>query len=360
MTLDHLYLTKTAHVNDVYCFVLSNETQLHMHCGLGYHIFLAGFEEAWFEDQSTPFRCSHLEQGMVWNPVVRIFKDVVAYLSNPRTQKRWLRLCQHLSSPTPTMPLLATHGTLLTRILPLVNTPYLPSQDRMPTPLHDPSMYDMATIQQEIQRMFDVFYKEYTALSGMFLRPGNLERMLEDWIDYLVAFKKEFFANPEQTMGMLRKVLYQYMIEHKYTHISFKSFDVSRMVIGLYTWSEWYERYLQLIVHATFDPSTLHEETLRTMACLELFFDRDMLQQPSLVVRHPQRACINVHFFSIQIPDTNTTTLPKTKKVSRSGSTTYHTLEVPYLALYETLAPIHPMLRSSVIYGEWYDCPPSK
>lgn len=325
MTLDHLFVTKTKHLHDVHMLVLSDDLQIALECPYGYHVFLAGFEDAWFDDRPSPFRCPH--PARPWNPIREVAQCLL-----PK-KRRWQRCVRHLDKRTPTLPLADAYPDILGRILPLVSTPRIPGRHHDIRPLHDPCSYDAQTIQHEIRRVFHMFHEEYVKLETMFVRQANLERLLEDWIDQLIAFKHDFFQTPEQTLSILRKVLYQYMVDHKYTHISFKQFDVSRMVVALYTWSQWYERYLQLIVHATFDDENLHEESVRMMACLQLFFERDPLPESLLL---EDKTNVTVHFYDFS---------------SHDHHHHHHTSQrVPLSRLLQEFSDVHPMLRSSAMY----------
>ena len=341
MTMDNLFITKTKHRHDVHVFVLSDDTQLSMHCPHGYHIYLSGFEEAWFADRTTPFRCANVLGKQSWNPIMNVVESLTPSLLRPsgmsaRTRKRWKRFCGHVRPFATDIPLASSHSAILRCILPLVNTPYLQCSRFVPT-LHDPHQYEPSVIHTQLERMFGIFHQEYQKLSSMFLRQENLERMLRHWTEHLIAFKQDFLKDPEPTLAILRKVLYQYMIDHKYTHISVKSFDLSRMIVALYTWSQWYERYLQLASVQVFDPHMLQEETVRMMACMELFFCHDPLPVPSSDQSQPH-STITVHFHHLS------------PIAYEEHGNAYARTSTTWTEMVEKFADIHPMLRTPYIY----------
>jgi hypothetical protein len=174
-------------------------------------------------------------------------------------------------------------------------------------------------MKKEQEKMFDSFYTEFQLLQNQFGNINYAISLLKDWIDIFSLYKKDFFENPEQTLKLLRKICYQYLITHKLNHISFQSFDFSKMILSLYLWTEWSEKLFFLSQNDLYS-SDKHDKMI--MTCLDLFFLHDDLYETNQIDK--------IHIYDLQ--------------------SSKYSIKTCSSDLFLQLKEIHPVLRSNFLY----------
>lgn len=259
LTIDNLYLKKTHH-DHTFLFVVDKTMQFMMPCVHGYHIFISGFEECLFRHERHALYLKIIPKR--WNPYGYVCKHILQTM-NDTMPHNFKILCETMLS-TPRVKLECTQDKeILLRLLPLVHVNSHSKKTTSTTP--------EKVVRKEIRKMFGIFSKESEMLASKFTRKLHFYQLLEDWVDILSVYKDDFFHDPDTTVGVLRKVLYQYMIDHRYSHISFKTFDLSRMLVSLFLWSQWYEK---LLVHLPI----IHDndrDDIQWIGCLETVLEKD-------------------------------------------------------------------------------------
>lgn len=260
ITLDHLSIQKTD-IGKTFLMVLDETQQFVVHCPYGYHIHVNGFEHSTFRHVSSSLITMDTPQD--WNSTRRLCKTIYKRLGKECSQE-FRNMVGHAKRQKVVLLGVKEHRTLMLQLFPLVYT----------NTKHVLSIHDQKTIEKEVSKMFQIFYKEYELFRSKFSKMTCFEALIRDWVDILVMYKKDFFQEPELTMTLLRKILYQYMVDHHYSHVSFKTFDLSRMLISLFMWAQWYEIWLQRTGILALDFS---KESLVFIGCLDTFIDTDEL-----------------------------------------------------------------------------------
>jgi hypothetical protein len=121
--------------------------------------------------------------------------------------------------------------------------------------------------------------KEYKNLEKQFSNIEKSRFVLYDWIDILCSYKRDFFIDPDTTLTILRKVLYQYLVDHSMSYISFKTIDITKFIVSLYLWSQWYERYLEK--NPFWNQS--NRDLITIIGCIDVYFKKANHHQPKLV-----------------------------------------------------------------------------
>jgi hypothetical protein len=259
LSMKNLFIQKTE-FHKTFLLVIDKHQQYMISCPFGYHIFIAGFEDAVFEHVSHPLVLRTIPQRL--SPYQLICKPILHHSDVGDNLKK---LCNKIRNHKYTK--IRLEGTededYLLRLLPLVHV----------NRIHQ-NTSDVNTVRKEIRKMYKIFRKESDLLSSKFAREALFLQLLEDWVDILSLYKQDFFDNPDMTMSVIRKVLYQYMIDHKYNHISFKSFDLSRMIVSVYLWCEWYEKLFAHIRLYRID----YRPEKTWIGCLDTIIEEDNFQ----------------------------------------------------------------------------------
>lgn len=258
LTIDNLYLKKTDH-DHTFLFVVDKTMQFMMPCTHGYHIFISGFEECLFRRERHPLYLQVIPKR--WSPYADVCKHILRTMNDIIPQP-FKNLCKKMLSTTRVKLECTDDKEILLRILPLVHI-NSPNETTSPT--------SEKVVRKEIRKMFGIFQKEAEIMASKFTRRMHFYQLLEDWVDILSVYKDDFFHDPDTTVGVLRKVLYQYMIDHRFSHISFKTFDLSRMLVSLFLWSQWYEK---LLVHLSILRDNDRED-IQWIGCLETVLEKD-------------------------------------------------------------------------------------
>ncbi len=266
LTLDNLFIRKTDY-NKTFMLVMDPSHPFLLHCPYGYHIFISGFEECLIGNAPHSLLFHTLPKR--WSSFRLICRSICRELTD--VSKEFKHLSSHLTNRK--IPLVGTedHTDVLLRLFPLVHVNATHPMAKEIT--------DKKTIQKEIQKMFAIFYKEYELFRSKFTKMVYFHQLVDDWVDILVMYKSDFFKDPDVTVALLRKILYQYMIDHHYSHVSFKAFDLPRMLVSLYVWSQWYEKWL-LAIDMFRDRS---QDDLKMIGCLETFLETDDFEEMSSV-----------------------------------------------------------------------------
>lgn len=305
LSLCNLFLVKTTNMND--CFLFTTPTQHYFfHCGYGYHIYIAGFQDCIFKHKSHPLHLTSFPSHPHFFSTIG--QESLSFLNSKSKKCRHFKtLLSHLSSPMCEW----LNVGMLRHIILLVETS------------SSSSSWERETLETEIRKMYDIFVKEFELFRKQFVNEKNVLTLFEEWMEHLVLFKKDFFKNPETTINILRNIFYQSMIDHKYNHISFKSFDLSRMITSLYLWSLHYSHYLSQYVPLCYDSQT--DETI-LMACLELFLTKDT------ILHKNQHQSIIIHHYDF-------------------SSSNYSNMPTTYSHVLNLLYDVHPSLRPSVLFS---------
>jgi hypothetical protein len=174
-------------------------------------------------------------------------------------------------------------------------------------------------IEMEIKKMFELFYKEFKIIEDYFPNQKNtLIGLLQEWINIFYHYKKDFWKDNLTTITLLKKILYQYMIDHHY-NIPLKKIDFKKMIISLYLWTQWFEKLLHS-TNSIFEPFE-NNHPLILLNCIDLFFNHDALYD------HDINTIKIFDFMNQKEYDIN---CPST--------------------LYTQLLKIHPLLRANYIY----------
>lgn len=175
-------------------------------------------------------------------------------------------------------------------------------------------------IKTEINKMFGLFYKEFKIIEDYFPNQKNtLISLLQDWINIFYSYKKDFWKDDTTTIALLKKILYQYLIDHHY-NIPLKKIDLKKMIISLYLWTQWFEKLLHSSSN-TFFGSSEKNNLFILLNCIDLFFHPDTLYNDNITT-------IKVFDFMNQ----------KEYNVDCSS------------VLYHQLLKVHPLLRANYIY----------
>lgn len=256
LSIKNLFIQKTE-FDKTFLLVIDKDKQYMISCPYGYHIFITGFEDAVFENVVHPLVLRTIPRRL--SPYRQICKSLMhRHDVDDNLKKLCSKIINHKYSK------IQWEGTddeeYLLRLLPLVHFNRVKQ-----------TASDVKTIRKEVRKMYSIFRKECDLLSSKFGRMSLFFQLLEDWVDILSLYKQDFFENPDMTISVLRKVLYQYMIDHKYNHISFKLFDLSRMIVGLYLWCEWYEKLLAHVLLYRVD----YLPEMTWIGCLDTIIEED-------------------------------------------------------------------------------------
>jgi hypothetical protein len=274
LTIDNVYIVKTEK-NKSFYFILNESIHLMMHCPYGYHIYLCGFENSLIRHKRHPFLIHHLNNTRrpykaLYDRIISLFEMHELHCSAQCAEKKLYKMITKYKRPKIVLEDCGDKD-IVRRLMPLVD---VNAGTCVPT-------INATVIRKEIAKMFQIFKNEFDHLRSKFTNVTNLYRLLEDWIDTFYVYKKDFFENPDMTMSVLRKILYQYMIDHKYNHISFKTFDLSRLITSIYLWSQWYEKLLLTMQLFDHESST---DDLSWIGCFETIVDEDKFDMTSELV----------------------------------------------------------------------------
>lgn len=270
LTIDNIYIVKTEK-NKSFYFKLNDDVHLMMHCPYGYHIYIAGFEKCLIRHKRHPFLIHHFHK--IRRPYRALYDRIFALFvlheistGGELNDRLYKTICDYKRPKI----VLEDGGDkdIMRRVLPLVDVNAGCSISNV----------SATTIRKEITKMFEIFKKEFDKMRSKFTNVANLYRLLEDWVDTFSIYKKDFFQDPDTTISVLRKILYQYMIDRRYNHISFKTFDLSRLITSLFLWSQWYEKLL--LTMDLFDHTSCNDE-LSWIGCFETMIDQDQFNANS-------------------------------------------------------------------------------
>lgn len=262
LSLDNLVIRKTD-FHKTFLFVFNQDIQTMMTCTHGYHIHIIGFQYSHLENIHYPWIIDKLPSIF---PYKRFCKEMIREVKDEmgdKLPKFYNRMMGYRRQKMPWIEL-GDEEIGIFDLLPLITINS-----------HHECFQNIKTVQKEVKKMYTIFKKEALILKSKFTRPQLFQQLIKDWVELLVMYKKDFFENPDITISILRKVLYQYMIDHRYNHISFKTFDLSRMLVSLYLWSEWYEKYLQKTLSIV--KFNYCEESL-WIGCIETCIEKDEFQ----------------------------------------------------------------------------------
>lgn len=299
LTIENLQIRKTEFSNS-FLFLVDENHKFLIDCPYGYHIYISDFEECFFKHSIHPFYLKNIPTN--WNPIYNVMKFIKKHISNTKFNNLFKNIVKNIR-----INLYEEDSNIFLHISPLIEFNRLDTTSS--------NIKELEKIKTEIKRTFKIFLKEYELLKSKFSNERSFGMMIDDWIEILYRYKSDFFKDPDTTINILRKILYQYTVEHSFTHISFKSFDLSRMIISLYLWSEWYDKLSKHIF--VFDLFNNKQFTI-LLACLEIFFNK-----PSLHYENTQH---NIHVFDF----------------------VYDTFKIQYCN--KTLNHIHPILRTEFLY----------
>jgi hypothetical protein len=300
--MEDIYIQKT-NPNSLFLFILDDKNQWCFFCKDGYHIHISNWEECFIQHQIHSLSISKYQSTF------HQFHHILKKILDSHFSKKLKKIYKKIK--------LKTHfffqpkeNDILIYLYPLIKIHKKFLKHEL---LSDEKM------KMEQEKMFQSFYMEFQLLQNQFQNTNYSTTLLKDWIQIFLIYKSEFFENPEQTIKMLRKICYQYMITHKLNHISFKSFDFSKMMISLYLWSEWSEKLFFIYQDDLYKIDTFDKIV---MTCLDLFFIHDDLYDSNEINQ--------IHIYDLQ-------------------SSKYH-LKTCSNDLFLQLKEIHPILRPNFLY----------
>lgn len=261
-SIDNLQIRKIE-FDHAFFFVLDKKHRFYMDCPYGYHIHLSGFEECFIKDVEHPLYIKTIPKN--WNRI------------EPLSSNIWGK------EPTP-------FGKVLTHVNPIVMNIVGQEDEEMfciLSPLIDikrksysfSESYSVSMITKEIRKSFEIFSKEYQNLEKQFSKPERSKTVLYDWVDILCSHKRDFFSDPDTTLLVLRKVLYQYLVDESMSYISFKNVDMTKFIVSLYLWSQWYER---LFINIPLWDESNHD-LMMLIGCIDVYFKKENHHQPKLL-----------------------------------------------------------------------------
>jgi hypothetical protein len=258
LSIDHLQIRKVD-FDQAFFFILDEKHQFYMDCPYGYHIYISGFEECFFKGVEHPLYIRSVPQNwnriepftsFIWENVSPTFRNMLSHFQ-----------------PVIFEMMVDPENELFFILCPLINVKHT---------IVDENSYSTNVVSTEIVKSFQIFLKEYKNLEKQFSNVERSKMVLYDWVDVLCSHKRDFFQDPDLTLGILRKVFYQYLIDHSMSYISFKSIDMTKFIVSLYLWSQWYERFL---FHIPFwdQPNT---DLITIVGCIDVYFKKQNHHQP--------------------------------------------------------------------------------
>lgn len=263
ISMDQLQIRKVE-FDHAFFFVLDSKHRFYMDCPYGYHIYLSGFEECFFKDIEHSLYIKSIPTN--WNRIEPLASMIWGNQSNISCSPTFRNVLSHIH---PIHFNFIIDDELFCIICPLISI----NGDV------DSESYSNHIITSEIHKSFQIFLKEYKNLEKQFSNIEISKNVLYDWIDILCSYKRDFFNDPDTTLAILRKVLYQYLVDQSMSYISFKSVDMTKFIVSLYLWSQWYQRYLNTI--------PIWEQTnndlITIIGCIDVYFKKENHHQPKLV-----------------------------------------------------------------------------
>lgn len=262
-SLHNLYLKKTERQR-TFMFEMGDGRTMMMSCPEGYHVVVCGFEDCIVDGCRCPLTLTMM--GCSKRPYDRLVRQLRRLLvstsrSSCEDEGKYLDglLCQMQSLERMSIRrfnVSSLSPEIVSRLIPLVDVGWM--ETMMET-----------TTREDIRRMEEVFGKEFGVLTSKFKDTTKVHTMLEDWVKVLCVYKHEFMKNPETTVSVIRKTLYQYLVDRKYNHVSFENLDISRMIVSLYGWAHTLERWLCC------EPSSSSSwaNEVRWIGCMETVLD---------------------------------------------------------------------------------------
>lgn len=332
LSLEHIYLKKMSSTRDV-VIVKSSRRDHDEHsnhdiffpCCFGYHVHIKGFEDCIF--LNTKHALFFQSMPPLFHPFHRIVKEMSSHFFSTPYRNKIKRMLKNLP--------FTRHD----------NLNIFPKYENDDTDLHCDllslvdihvngsmtSTMERDTVRHELDKMYNIFHKEYDILRSKFSNRRNIRNLTKDWLQILRLYKNDFFENPEMTLPILRKLFYQYMVERSYNHIDFKSFDLPRMITALYLWSQWYERYFHEHVWNGVLCNYNPKEVLVVIGCLDLFFEKDAFDYTEQFIdSQDDPSFMTIHEFVID-------------------ESSFTIFDVDHQKFREYLLPIHPMMRTSYL-----------
>lgn len=297
LSVHDISITKTD-PNELFLFILDHDNQWMIHPSFGYHISIFPFFlfDCFYQQKKNRLIIS---EPTLIPSMVHLFKMIIP---QEHSLFKFISECKYNIS-------IPNHHPLYVYLYPMIDIIY---QD-----VKEP----IEIIEAEVRKLFDIFFKEFKVIEDYF--PNQKEKLyllLRDWVNILYQYKQDFWNNPDTTKILLKKILYQYLIDHHY-HIPLKKIDLQKMFISLYLWTQWFEKLLDPSIFFSFSDENKHLSII--LNCIDLFFEKDELHL------HP------IHH--IRIFD-----FMNKSEYQMECST----------GLYQQLLRVHPSLRANYLYNE--------
>ena len=247
-------------------FILDSKHSFYMDCPYGYHIYLSGFEECFFKDIEHPLYIKSIPKN--WNRIEPLASIIWGSQSKMCNSPTFRKVLSHINPII--FDLMVDEGDdIFCIICSLIDIKQTLEEE----------VYSQNVITTEIRKSFQIFLKEYKNIEKQFSNTDRSKFVLFDWIDILCSYKRDFFIDPDTTLAILRKVLYQYLVDQSLSYISFKSVDMTKFIVSLYLWSQWYER---LIFKIPFWDQT-NIDLITIIGCIDVYFKKENHHQPKLL-----------------------------------------------------------------------------
>ena len=302
-----IYIRKTDK-NIIHLFIMDEKNQWIIGCKYGYQIYCTNFNDCFFENEKRDYQFDINCIKKIFDPYLEIFSDIsiIAFQN----------LCTYMSKKNDPFFDLHNHEWNF-YLYPLISKKKRNNDDI--------KIISLLELEKEIIKTHSLFMIEMKKIAEQFRYENHFIMLLKDWIEILNYYKKEFYSSPETIINMLRKIFYQYLIDHQLQHIILKKCDFQKMIVSLYLWCKWYEIYLMNI--NIFDYFYKKQELTILLSCLTLFFDED---EKDIEIEY-----INVYDIY-------------NKKYYKRQCTS---------KLSEEIMDVHPFLRANYIYNKLDDFP---